>query len=175
MLISLLRPSLDARHVAPSAASSQGLATHTLRKRLTADELGKGIVLDAGKGLTVSYLLALVQSLIAFPKPANSDPPVQEQVPQPGVPSPQNPSGGYYPGAPINQEANPQSYYDPRTNPQVSYQDPRLQDPRYVAPLQQQEEQIASAGGQQAPQASEPVQGFGRTVADFGQITPQGN
>lgn len=127
--------------------------------------MGKGIVLDAGKGLTVSYLLALVQSLIAFPKPANSDPPVQEQVPQPGVPSPQNPSGGYYPGAPINQEPSDQS----RVTPESYY------DPRYAAPLQQQEEQIASAGGQQTSQDSEPAEGFGRTQADFGQITPQGN
>lgn len=140
------------------------------------DELAKGIALDAGKAIPVSYLLAFFQSLVPFPKPANSDPPPpppQQQLPQPGVPSPQNPTGGYYPGAPINQESpgqtqvSPQSYYDPRTNSQVAYQDPRLQDPAYVAAIQQQYQQVASAGGQ-------PAQGFSSTQADFSQMIPQG-
>lgn len=145
------------------------------------DELLKGIAFDGGKAIPVSYLLALFQSLVPFPKAANSDPPVAQPVPQPGVPSPQNPTGGYYPGAPINQEApvqqqvTPQSYYDPRTNPQVSYQDPRLQDPRYLAALQLQAQQIASTAGQQPYQDSQPVPAFGRTEADLSQMTPQGN
>lgn len=145
------------------------------------DELAKGIVFDTGKAIPVSYLLALFQSLIPFPKPAGSDPPPPpQQMPQPGVPSPQNPTGGYYPGAPIQEapgqtQVNPQSYYDQRTNPQVSYQDPRLQDPRYVAALQQQGQQIASGRGQQAPQDTQPVQVFGKTAADFSQMTPQSN
>lgn len=180
-LMSLIRPALDARDVAPSAVSSQSLATHTLKKRLTIDEMMKGIAFDAGKAIPVSYLLALFQSLVPYPKPANSDPPPppppEQQLPQPGVPSPQNPTGGYYPGAPINQESpgqvSPQSYYDPRTNSQVSYQDPRLQDPRYVAAIQQQAQQIASAGGQQYPQ-DQPAQGFSSTQADFSQMIPQG-
>lgn len=180
--MSLIRPALDARRVTPSAVSSESLATHALKKRLTFDELAKGIALDSGKVIPVSWILALFQSIVPFPKPANSDsPPPQQQLPQPGVPSPQNPTGGYYPGAPINQESpgqtqvTPQSYYDPRINSQVSYQDPRLQDPRYLAALQQQAQEIASAGGPQPPQDSQPVQAFGRTEADFSQMTPQGN
>lgn len=180
----LIRPALGARHVTPSAVSSESLATHALKKRLTIDELMKGIAFDAGKAIPVSWVLALFQSIVPYPKPANSDPPPpppQQQLPQPGVPSPQNPTGGYYPGAPINQESpgqtqvTPQSYYDPRTNPQVSYQDPRLQDPRYLAALQQQAQELASAGGQQTPQDSQPAQGFGRTEADLSQMTPAGN
>ena len=180
--MSLIRPALDTRDVTPSAVSSQSLATHALKKRLTIDEMMKGIAFDAGKAIPVSYLLALFQSLVPYPKPANSDPPPppQQQLPQPGVPSPQNPTGGYYPGAPINQESpgqpqvSPQSYYDPRINPQVAYQDPRLQDPRYLAAIQQQAQQIASAGGQQYPQDSQPAQGFSSTQADFSQMIPQG-
>lgn len=183
--MSLIRPALDARHVTPSAVSSESLATHALKKRLTIDELAKGIAFDAGKAIPVSLLLAWFQSLVPYPKPANSDPPPppppQQQLPQPGVPSPQNPSGGYYPGAPINEgspgqtQVTPQSYYDPRTNSQVSYQDPRLQDPRYLAALQQQSQELAYGGGPQYPQDSQPAQGFGRTEADLSQLTPQGN
>lgn len=183
--MSLIRPALDARHVTPSAVSSvssESLATHALKKRLTMDELAKGIALDTGKAIPVSLALAWFQSIFPYPKPANSDPPPpQQQLPQPGVPSPQNPTGGYYPGAPTNQESpgqtqvTPQSYYDPRTNSQVSYQDPRLQDPRYLAAVQQQAQEIASAGGQQPTQDSQPVQAFGRTEADLSQMMPQGN
>lgn len=183
-----IRPALDARHVTPSALRSESLAPHALTKRLTVDELTKGIALDAGKAIPVSLLLAWFQSIFPYPKPANSDPPApppqQQQLPQSGVVSPQNPSGSYYPGgAPINQEppgqvtTPPQSYYDPRTNSQVSYQDPRLQDPRYLAPLQQQQAQnLAYAGGPQPPpQDSQPVQGFGRAEVDLSNMTPQGH
>lgn len=205
--MALLRPSLDARHVTPSAVRSESLATHALKKRLTLDEMAKGIVFDSGKIIPVSLLLAWFQHFVPFPKPANSDPTPpqqpqqqpQQQVPPPGVPSPQNPT--YYPGAPINQEppgqtqVTPQSYYNPSspqnptggyypgapinqgspgqtqvpTNPQVSYQ-----DPRYTAALQQQAQQLASAGGQ-TPQDSQPEQAFGSTVADLSQMTPKTN
>lgn len=175
----LIRPVLEARHVTPSAVSSENLAAHALKKRLTVDELAKGIAFDAGK----NYFLAWVQTILPYPKAANSDPPPppQLQYPQPGVPSPQNPTGSYYPGAPINQESPgqtqvyPQSYYDPRTNSQASYQDPRLQDPRYLAALQQQAQELATAGGPQIPQDSQPAQAFGRADADLSQLTPQGN
>lgn len=186
--MSLIRPALDARHVTPSTLSSESLATHALKKRLTMDELAKGIVFDTGKAIPVSLALAWFQSIFPYPKAAGSEPPPppQQQLPQPGVPSPQNPTGGYYPGAPINQESpgqtqvTPQSYYDPRTNSQVSYQDPRLQDPRlqdprYLAALQQPAQELASAGGQQTPQDNQPAQGFGRTEADLSQMIPQGN
>lgn len=176
--MSLLRPSLDARHVTRSAAYSESLATHALKKRITSDEIAKGIVFDAAKVLPVSFLLAWAQSLFPWPKPANADAPPAQQLPQPGVPSPQNPTGGYYPGGPVIQDpstqpsTSPQSYYDPRTNQQAYYQDPRLQDPRYVAALQQQSQQLASAGVQPPTQGSQPEQGFGRTQADFSRIAP---
>lgn len=175
----LLRPSLDSRHVTPPAANSESPATHALKKRLTADELAHGFALDLGKALPISYLLALAQSWIAYPKPAGSEPAAaQPQFPQQGEPNPQNPTGGYYPGAPILQDprtqpqGTPQSYYDPRTNQQAYYQDPRLQDPRFVAALQQQAQQIATAGDQEASQDNQPAQGFGRIQADLSQLTP---
>lgn len=140
------------------------------------DEFTKSLLIDAGKVLPLNYLLAWAQSVIPFPKPAGSSTPAPQQLPQPGFPSPQNPTGGYNPASPLLQDPrmqpgnpqsyNPQSYNDPRTNQQAYYQ-----DPRYAAAIQAQ--QLASAEVQPAPQDSQARQDFGRTQADLSQMVPQ--
>lgn len=128
----------------------------------------KSLLIDAGKVIPVNYLLAWAESVVPFPKPAGSNAPVAP----PAVPTPQNPNGGYYPGAPVLQDprmqpGNPQSYNDPRTIQQAYYQDPRS--------TAIQPQQLAYAGVQPSPQDSQPREDFGRAQADLSQMGPQSN